>query len=78
MISAEPQYKGVTMDTATTTFPRIRSAGLRGAKAVGNAQMVTVTVGTTKDNAVIKVPTTNKRDASGKHQQAQGTPLPSK
>lgn len=65
------------MDTATTSFPRLRSAGLRGAKAVGNAQMVTVTIKPTSDKVVGKTSATTKRDA-GKRQQAQGAALPSK
>lgn len=35
---------GALMADAATTYPRLSSAGILGAKAVGKAQMVTVTV----------------------------------
>jgi hypothetical protein len=68
------------MDAATTTFPRLRSAGLRGAKAVGNAQLMTVTTKTTNGVVVVKkaTVTTKRKRGQNKIQEAQGTPLPSK
>jgi hypothetical protein len=50
------QRYGATMTSRQVTiFPRLRSAGLRGARAVGTAQMATVTVKSAGDKRSVMV-----------------------
>ncbi len=61
------------MATTTTTFPRLKSAGVRGAKAVGAAQMVTVMVKTTNGNAVKNSPVLIESHSDGQqHERGKG------
>jgi hypothetical protein len=65
------------MDAVATVFPRLKSAGLRGAKAVGNAQMVTVTTERSNEDVVINTSVTTERDTGGNHQESRKQPLSS-
>jgi len=59
------------MDAAATPFPRLSSAGLRGAKEVGDRQMVTVTTERSNEKVVRETSVTTNRDTDGKHERAE-------
>lgn len=61
----------------TTTFPRLQSAGLRGAKALGTAQIVTVTIKATTGNEAKGTSIASSRDASSKEKKVHGNALSS-
>ncbi len=64
----EPQYLAKGHPMTVTAFPRVKSAGVQGAKVVGKNQMVEVTVKTTNgyqktQGTDIKVPRTQQGGA---------------
>ena len=52
MRPTESQYLAKRPVMTSTTFPRLKSAGVQGAKVVGRSQMVEVTVKTTNGHSL--------------------------